>query len=54
MNVPARFKQSDIRRAIKSAAGLGYDEIRVSVNPDGRIEVVARKAAIDDMGVELK
>lgn len=54
MTAPARFKQSDIRRAIKSAEGLGYDEIRVVVNPDGRIEIAARKSATEDMGVELK
>lgn len=54
MTAPARFKQSDIRRAIKAAEGLGYDEVRVVVGPDGKIEVVARRGATEDMGVELK
>lgn len=54
MTAPARFKQSDIRRAMKAAEGLGFDEVRVVVGPDGKIEVIARKASNDDMGVELK
>lgn len=55
MTASARFKQADIRRAIKAAEGLGFEEVRVVFDRDGKMEVVVRKNASDeDMGVELK
>ena len=54
MTAPARFTQSDIKRAIKAVSGLGYEEVRVAIALDGKIEVTVRKfAANDDQGQEL-
>lgn len=53
MTAPARFRQSDIRRAVKSLDGLGYEEVRVAVSPDGKIEIIARKNAEQQDGVDL-
>lgn len=54
MTAPARFTQADIKRAIKAVEGLGYEEVRVSIGPDGRIDVTVRKnASNDNVGEEL-
>ena len=54
MTAPARFTQSDIKRALKAVSGLGYEEVRVAIDINGRIEVTVRKyAANDDQGQEL-
>lgn len=55
MTAPARFSQADIKRAIKAVDGLGYEEVCVSIGPDGRIEVtVRRNATNDNAGVDLE
>lgn len=53
MTAPARFKQSDIRRALKAADNLGFEEVRVVIGPNGQIEVIAKRTATEEMGVEL-
>lgn len=54
MTAPARFSQADIKRAIKAVDGLGYEEVRVSIGVDGRIEVTVRKNVTNDNeGVDL-
>jgi hypothetical protein len=54
MTAPARFKQSDLRRAIKAVEGMGFEEVRVSIGLDGKLELTVRKHANDDqMGQEL-
>lgn len=54
MTAPARFTQSDIKRALKATEGLGYEEVRVSIALDGKIEVTVRRNALsDDTGQDL-
>lgn len=54
MTAPARFSQRDLRRAVKAVEGLGYEEVRVSIDLQGRLEVTVRKHMNDDdMGEEL-
>lgn len=54
MTAPAKFTQADIKRAIKAVDGLGYEEVRVSIATDGRIEVTVRKnASNDNAGIDL-
>lgn len=53
MTAPARFKQADLRRAVKAVEGMGFQEIRVCIGPDGKIEVIVRKAVADDDAEEL-
>jgi hypothetical protein len=48
MTSPARFKQSDLRRAVKAVEGLGYEEVRVSIDLQGRLEITVRKHVNDD------
>ena len=51
---PVRFRQADIRRAINSVSGLGFEEVRVAIRLDGSLEVTVRRNAVDDtMGEEL-
>lgn len=45
MTVPARFKQSDIARAIKGAKAAGCDEVRVELEPSGKIVILTGKLA---------
>jgi len=50
----AKFRQSDIRRAIGAVASMGFEEIRVAIRLDGSLEVTVRRNAIDDtQGEEL-
>lgn len=54
MTAPARFTQADIKRAVKAVEGLGYEEVVVSIDINGRIEVTVRKnASNDNVGEEL-
>lgn len=48
MTAPARFKQSDLRRAVKAVEGLGYEEVRVAIDLQGRLEITVRKHVNDD------
>ncbi len=43
MTAPVRFRQKDITRAIKAVDGLGFEEVQVTINPDGKIDVTVRK-----------
>lgn len=47
MSAPARFRQSDIRRALLAAKGCGYEDVRVKIDASGQIEVIVGKAAND-------
>jgi hypothetical protein len=40
MTRPARFKQSDITRAIKGAQTAGFEPSGIEVGPDGRISII--------------
>lgn len=48
VTAPARFKQSDLRRAVKAVEGLGYEEVRVAIDLQGRLEITVRKHVNDD------
>ena len=45
MTAPARFRQTDIKRALQGAKAAGFDEVRVCIDLDGRIEIIAGPAA---------
>lgn len=47
MTAPARFRQSDIARALKAAKGCGFEEVRVRIDAGGQIEIIVGKAAND-------
>lgn len=49
MTAQARFKQSDIARALKAAKSCGYQEVKVRLAPDGQIEIIVGKAANDEL-----
>lgn len=49
MTAPARFKQSDVSRALKAAKSCGYQEVKVRISADGQIEVIVGKAANDEL-----
>jgi len=38
---PARFLQSDVRRAVQGAMDAGLTVARVEIDPDGRIVIVS-------------
>jgi len=40
MTAPARFKQSDLQRAMKAAKCAGFDHPRVILRPNGEIEII--------------
>jgi hypothetical protein len=44
---PSTFKQSDVTRAVKGAFAAGAQSVRVEVDKDGRIVVVAGKSGAD-------
>lgn len=37
MTAPARFKQSDVDRIVKSARRGGYASVNIVIDPDGKI-----------------
>lgn len=45
MTHPARFKQSDLTRAIKAAEAAGLQVGRIEIAPDGRIVLHAASAS---------
>jgi hypothetical protein len=47
MSAPARFRQADLKRALKAAKDCGYDDVRVRIGIGGEIEVIVGKAAND-------
>jgi len=57
VTTPVRFRQADITRALKAAKAAGFDNIRVTIAPDGTIEVHVMAENLDHArfaeGVEL-
>lgn len=55
MTAPARFKQSDVMRAMKAAKKSGYPSPRVILRPNGEIEIIcdAPRPANDSEEIEL-
>jgi hypothetical protein len=49
MTTPARFKQSDLERAMRAAKKCGYEDVRVKIDASGQIEVIVGKAANDHL-----
>jgi hypothetical protein len=47
VTAPARFRQSDLARALKAAKSVGYDDVRVRIDASGLMEVIVGKAAND-------
>jgi hypothetical protein len=43
------FKESDVTRAIKAVTKAGVGVARVEIDPNGKIVVVAGKAAADEV-----
>ena len=54
MTAPARFRQSDITRALNAAKKSGYKQVRVVIGTDGGLEVIVGNAANDPVQVELE
>lgn len=48
MTAPARFKQSDVTRAIKGAMAAGKKVERVEVEPSGKIVIYTESQAAND------
>ncbi|MFT3967617.1 MAG: hypothetical protein QM690_17215 [Sphingobium sp.] len=42
MTAQARFKQSDINRAMRGARAAGFTNVSVEISPDGKIVINAR------------
>ena len=55
MTAPARFRQSDIKRLLQGARAAGFEEVRVIIDREGQMELIAGKAAsITPPPVELE
>ena len=48
MTAPARFRQSDVQRALKAAQRSGYHEVRVKIAVDGGLEIIVGKGAQEE------
>jgi hypothetical protein len=44
---PSTFKQGDVTRAVRGAFAAGAQSVRVEVDKDGRIVVIASKIDLD-------
>lgn len=44
---PSTFKQGDVTRAVRGAFAAGAQSVRVEVDKDGRIVVIASKTDLD-------
>jgi hypothetical protein len=42
----ARFKEIDVTRAIKAAGKAGARDVRVEIEPDGRLVIITGAAAL--------
>lgn len=47
MTAHARFKQSDITKALKAAKAAGFDSPVIRIAVDGKIEILTGRAAND-------
>lgn len=45
MTAPARIRQADLTRALKAAQAAGLGDVRVEVEPDGKIVIMSGKLA---------
>lgn len=45
MTAPGRFRQADITRALKAAQAAGIEDVRVEVETDGKIVILAGRLA---------
>lgn len=45
MTAPARIRQSDLTRALKAAAAAGLGDVRVEVEPNGKIVIMSGRLA---------
>ncbi len=51
---PSTFKQGDVTRAVKGVVAAGVDVMRVEVDTDGRIKVIAGKPEIGPSGSKVE
>ncbi|HUI22324.1 MAG TPA: hypothetical protein VLZ74_14930 [Methylocella sp.] len=49
---PQRFREAEMRRAIKAARSAGIEIARIEVGPDGRVSLVPGKANEGNNGDE--
>lgn len=55
MSAQGRFRQVDVQRALKAAKACGFEEVRVSIGIDGKLDIIVGRAANDaSETVELK
>lgn len=47
MTAPARFKQSDINRAMRGARAAGFTDVRIEIATDGKLVVHGSVKATD-------
>lgn len=45
MTAPARFRRTDIKRLLQGARDAGFEEVRVTIDLNGQIELIAGPAA---------
>lgn len=50
MTAPARFRQSDVTRAIKAVAAAGRKVQKVEIDPSGKIVIYTESQAANDDG----
>jgi|HubBroStandDraft_6_1064221.scaffolds.fasta_scaffold4253676_2 hypothetical protein len=48
---PSTFKQGDVTRAVRGAFAAGARSVRVEVDKDGRIVVIASKSDLLDLTI---
>jgi hypothetical protein len=48
---PCTFRQADVTRALKAARAAGFEHVRVEIDREGKIAIVARA---NDAGAEGK
>jgi len=45
VTAPARFKQIDVERALKAAQNAGVEDVRIELEPGGKIVILAGRLA---------
>lgn len=48
MTAPARFKQSDVTKAMRGARLAGFTSVRVKIDPEGNLDIIANDTAVAD------
>lgn len=55
MTAKSRFKQIDVTRALRAAKEVGFQDVKVRIDPAGGIEIIVGQAANDSPpAVELE